>query len=273
MSKIIFLLSLKPIIYGLIGMILSGVSFPLAGVIIMQNGLVPLRYMLMHGVMLGGIFSIAFRLPVLPVSIAVNILLVIVMMFFNNNYRQRNLLVSSSTMMVITMGLASLMSHIFNIPAQDTLDILWGSPFALTTSDILILSLLTVFIITYVTCCFRKISMLFFDKDIALSMNVNVKFHSFLMVFISTLVVSAAMKIIGALLIDALVILPVNIGIRKAKSLKALFIRSSLTGTIISVTAYFISLAVNLPVSGVMALLASLYFGISCLLEKIGRKK
>ena len=67
MSKLVFLFTLKPIIYGFIGMLVSGLCFPLAGVIILRNNLVPMRYMLMHGVLLGGIFSIALKLPLLPV--------------------------------------------------------------------------------------------------------------------------------------------------------------------------------------------------------------
>ena len=54
MSKLVFLFTLKPIIYGFIGMLVSGLCFPLAGVIILRNNLVPMRYMLMHGVLLGG---------------------------------------------------------------------------------------------------------------------------------------------------------------------------------------------------------------------------
>lgn len=53
MNRIITLLALKPILYGLIGMVLSGLTFPLTGVIVVRNNLISMRYMLMHGVVLG----------------------------------------------------------------------------------------------------------------------------------------------------------------------------------------------------------------------------
>ena len=99
--------------------------------------------------------------------------------------------------------------------------------------------------------------MMFFDKDIAVSMKVNVRLHNTLMLLITALIISVSMKMIGALLIDALVVLPVVTAGKTARGLKDLFIRSSLTGLILSVAGYIISLLLNLPVSGVLAVLSA----------------
>ena len=79
MNRLLMLLSLKPILYGLIGMLVSGTVFPICGVIIVRNNLMPMRYMLMHGVILGGILSVSLSLPLLPITIFLNILLVLIM--------------------------------------------------------------------------------------------------------------------------------------------------------------------------------------------------
>lgn len=271
MERLLFLLSLKPIIYGLIGMIVSGISFPVAGVIILRNNLIPMRYMLMHGVILGGIFSIALNLPLLLTVIPLNIVLVLIMMQMNRHGHE--LSSASTAMMVCTMGLASLMSHISDIPAKDTLEVLWGSPFALTSSDICILTVLALLIVVYTVVYFRPISMVFFDTDIASSLGVNVKLHNTVMVMFTALIISAAMKVVGALLIDALVVLPV-VGVSKnAKSLKEMFIKSSITGLVLSVLGYFAALIWNLPVSGVLAVLACIAFVLNLIKEKIRSKK
>ena len=116
MDRIATLLTLRPILYGLIGMLISGVSFPVVGVIVVQNGLIPMRYMLMHGVILGGIAAVATGLPMLATTIPLNIALVLVMLRLNRN--GRTLSTASTAMMVCTMGLASLFSHIFDVPAM-----------------------------------------------------------------------------------------------------------------------------------------------------------
>lgn len=270
MSKILFLLSLKPILYGLIGIIISGMTFPVAGVIIIRNRLIPMRYMLMHGVILGGIVSIALNLPLLVAVIPLNIALVLLMMTINK--RGLALSDSSTAMMVCTMGFASFCGHVFDVPAKDTLELLWGSPFALTSTDLKILGVLGVLIVLYVTLFFRPISMVFFDSDIASSSGVNVKVHNTVMILFTALIISVAMKLIGALLIDALVVLPV-VGISKnCNSLKRLFIASSVTGLALSVIGYLISLLFNFPVSGVLAVLATVVFALNSLIDFVRRK-
>ena len=85
MEELVKLLALKPILYGLIGMLISGISFPLAGVVIVRNSLIPMRFMLMHGVILGGIFSIGLNLPLIPVVILINVILVLIMSLLNKD--------------------------------------------------------------------------------------------------------------------------------------------------------------------------------------------
>lgn len=254
MQRIISLLALRPILFGLIGMAISGISFPIAGVIVVENGLISMRYMLMHGVILGGIAAVVLDIPVLAAVIPVNIILVLIMVHMNS--RGRSLSSSGAAMMVCTMGLASLVSHIADVPAKDMLEVLWGSPFALTRTDLVLLALLAVLTLSYVVIFFRPLSILFFDKETAASLGVNVSLHNTTMIMLTALTVSVSMRVLGALLIDVLLVLPV-IGVeRKSESLKELFIKSSVTGLILSILGYFLALLYNLPVSGTLALLA-----------------
>lgn len=266
-DRLLFLLTLKPIIYGFIGMVISGISFPLAGVIIVRNGLIPMRYMLMHGVILGGIFSIALGLPLVPVVMLLNLILVGAMALLNRTHN--SLSAASTAMMVFTMGLASLLGQVFDVPAKDTLEILWGSPFALVKGDLFTLAALAAVVIAYVVLCFKPISMLFFDHDIARSSGVNVGFHNTLMLLMTALIISVAMKLLGALLIDALVVLPVLGASKNVKSLKSMFVRSSVTGLVLSVLGYLTALVTNLPVSGVLAILAAAAYLINLAVAKV----
>ena len=84
-EKFLLLISLAPILRGFIAMIVSGAAFPLCGVMVLRLNLVPMRYMLMHGVILGGAVSLAMNLPVVPVSIVINLILIVVMMLFTKN--------------------------------------------------------------------------------------------------------------------------------------------------------------------------------------------
>lgn len=267
-----YLFTLKPIIYGFIGMIISGASFPLCGVIVLRHSLVPLRYMLMHGVILGGILSLALHIPLLPVSVVINLILIAFILILN---REKNggLSAAGSAMMVFTMGLSSMLMHLFDVQAKDTMELLWGSPFTLLKEDLLILCILSVLIVFYICFFFRQLSAVFFDAEIATSMQINVKFHTALMVLITALIISTAMKLLGALLIDALLILPALPAMRNSYSLKGTFIRSSVYGTLLSLTGYIAALLLNLPPSGVLSVLSALFFSAEALIRLYTKRR
>ncbi len=253
------LLTLEPIFKAFIAIILSSISFPLCGVMVLRLDLVPLRYALMHGVILGGALALALSLPTLPIIILVNLIVVLLIIKIpsSNSF-------SSAAAMVFTMGLASLLMHTFNVPAKDSLQLLWGSPFALSYLDLTILAILTITVILYLILNFNNIVSIFFDKSIARSLGIKVELNYNFMVIIIALCVALAMRLIGALLIDALLILPVLIATRVSKATKSLFIYSSVFGFILSISGFFTTLYLNLPLSATIAIIAvALYIVIS----------
>ncbi|MCF0237637.1 MAG: metal ABC transporter permease, partial [Sphaerochaetaceae bacterium] len=241
MERLILLFTLRPIIIGFFGMVLSGFIFPMCGVIVLRNGLIPIRYMLMHGMILGGIIAIGLNLPMVLCIVIINLILVGIMT------RLRISLATSSTfLMVLSMGLASLLSHVTSVPSKDTLEILWGSPFALTITDIAIMVSVLIVLVFYLITNFKNICALSFDKDIASSLGINTKIQTFFLVLIVSIAISISMKVLGALLIDALLILPVSCSTKTSKGIKPMFITSTIYGLIFSVVSYFVSIIFNL---------------------------
>lgn len=259
MHDFLFALSLPPVARGLVAMAIAGLCFPASGVMVLRLNLVPMRYMLMHGVILGGALSLAFSLPVLPTSILLNVLLVLLMLHLKGN-SSHGFGLASAAAMVFSMALASLVMHVWDVPAKDTLQLLWGSPFALDALDIAGLVAIAALLVLYLVLGFRTISAMFFDQEIAQSLGMNVKLHHTLMVLIIALVIAFAMKLLGALLIDALLILPVMVASKRATSLKQLLWYSCLTGLFISTLGYLLAVATDLPPSGTIALLSALLY-------------
>ncbi|WP_320129190.1 metal ABC transporter permease [uncultured Sphaerochaeta sp.] len=267
MSNLLSLLMLPPVAKGLIAMTIAGICFPAAGVMVLRLDLVPMRYMLMHGVILGGALSLAFSLPMLPVSLLINLLLVFVILKLTGDSSQ-GFGISSAAAMVFTMAMASLVMHIFDVPAKDTLQLLWGSPFALGKLEVFTLACMGIILIVYVIFNFKTISAIFFDQEIAQSLGMHVRFHHTIMLVSIAMVIALAMKLLGALLIDALLILPVLIAAIQAKSLKQLFIRSCLIGLFLSFFGFLGAIVSDLPPSGTIALLSALLYLVVHLLHK-----
>ncbi|NLC93766.1 MAG: metal ABC transporter permease [Treponema sp.] len=271
------LFSLPPILRGFIAMIISGASFPLCGVMVLRLDLVPIRYMLMHGVILGGAIALASKLPLVPVVIIINILLVLLMLLFTKNSHY-GFAGGSAATMVISMAIASIITHVKDVPAKDTLSLLWGSPFALKNFDIYVLLALAILLTLYIILNYKNILSLFFSQEVAKSMGLKVQINYTIMVMLIALVVALAMQLLGAFLIDSLLILPVLVAssfmslINGKKGIKRLFIFSSMFGFAFSTIGYIIAVAINWPPAGTIAIISGLTYLATIMLSKIQKK-
>ncbi|MBP3710066.1 MAG: metal ABC transporter permease [Treponema sp.] len=268
MARLFALFVLPPVLRGFIALLVAGATFPLCGVMVLHLNLVPLRYMLMHGVILGGAVALAFSLPLLPSIVVINVLLVIAMIAFTKN-SAHGFGSTSAAAMVVSMALASFIMHVRDVPAKDTLSLMWGSPFALTKSDILILMLLAFVLALYTICNFKNIIALFYNQEIAFSLGINVRAHYTAMILIVALTVALAMKLLGAFLIDALLILPVLTSSlfleyrKKMQGIKMLFIASSIAGFLFAFVGYVAAIMFNFPTGATVALVAGVAYVIN----------
>lgn len=278
-DRFVLLFSLAPVTRGFIAMLISGFSFPLCGVMLLRLDLVPMRYMLMHGVILGGSISLALNLPILPVTLLINLLLIFAMIFFTRS-QSFGFSGASAGAMVFSMALASIIMHVKDVPAKDTLSLMWGSPFALTSTDLVVLAALAVLLVLYIILNFRNIVTIFFNSEIAISLGVKVGLHRNIMVLIIALVVALAMKLLGAFLVDALLILPVLsasvVSGKKFLGMKKLFIISSIIGLVLSAFGFLLAVGINWPPAATISMLSGFAFLIFCIFRKfstgVGRK-
>lgn len=262
-SNLSLIFSLAPITRGFIAMIISGTFFPLCGLMVLRLDLIPLRYMLMHGVILGGALSLALNLPLFPVTLTINLLLIFIMMFFNKS-QSFGFSGASAASMVLSMALASILMQLADVPAKDTLNLMWGSPFALTKSDLLILIAISILLLSYIIFNFKNILALFFNKDVAKAIGIKVRLNYTFMILIIALLVALAMKLLGAFLIDSLLILPVlNANLfcgKESSGIKKLFVTSSIFGLVISLLGYSLAVMINWPPAATISLLAVIIY-------------
>ena len=122
MDRLLMLFMLPPVLRGGAALFISGAFFPLCGVMLLRLQLVPLRYMLMHGVILGGALAVALSLPLVPLTVMVNLALVFAMTYFSKNESFSFGGVSAASM-VFSMALASLITRTF---PQKTLSVCCG---------------------------------------------------------------------------------------------------------------------------------------------------
>ena len=253
------LLSLSPIIKGLILLVFAGISFPITGVYLLRLNLLPLRFMLMHGAILGGAIALAFQWNPFVTTIIINLILVLLM-----TKTSRSLKADAGYMsmffMVISISLAFILIYKFNVQAKDTLFLLWGSIYTSSWIEVVAVALFSLLLIMFQVFYFRKLQAFFFDREIAYTSGVNEHFLYYSIVLLTALTVAMAMKIIGALLLDSLLLLPALTATFHAKSLRGVILWSSIWGGIFAIGGFFIALLLDIPASSSIAALAAVVF-------------
>ncbi|MBN2657965.1 MAG: metal ABC transporter permease [Spirochaetales bacterium] len=264
------LLSYPPIYRGLILLLLTGFTFPLAGVFVLRMNLLPIRYLLMHGVLLGGALGLALRWNTALTSVAVNILMILVL-----NGSKKTLKTGyghlSMFFMVFSVAAASVITSLFHVPAKDTLTLLWGSLYANSPMTVLITGALSIGLVLFSALNFRKLTVLFHDREVASSLGIAVPRFELMVMLIISLSVASAMNLMGALLLDVQLILPVVIAGLLSSGLKQTMVLSCLLGGAFSLAGFFTALLFDIPVSSGIAIPAAAVF-IIIILYKQGQK-
>jgi len=254
-------LSYDPILRGFLALLIVGAVFPLNGVFILRLNLIALRFMLMHGALLGGAIALGLNLDPLVLAIVFDLALVLIIAAVSRN---SSLNAGNVTifLMVLTVGLAVIVIYRFGVTAKDTLAILWGSLFALSALDLFLTILFSIMTLLFVVTSFRRIKAVLFNRDIAFSSGIRADLYHNVILLITGITVAFCMRLIGALLLDALLLLPAIAGSLFARSMKGLFVLAALFGVLSSLSGFFLSLAVDIPVSSAVTIVASLILGI-----------
>ncbi len=261
------LFTYQPILRGFIVLILTGFAFPITGVYLLRMNLLPLRFMLMHGAILGGAISLAMDVNPFAGTLIINLLLVLLM-----TRMSRSLKVDpgqlSAFFMVISISVAFIFIYRFQVPAKDTLSLMWGSLYTLNSFEFFGTLVFSGILISFQTIFRHQLRAVFFDRDIAQTSGVNESVFYYAVILITAVTVAAAMKLIGALLLDALLLLPALIASYHAKSYRGMILWSSFWGGLFATAGFLLSLVLELPASSTIAVFASVVFLFLIILKR-----
>lgn len=123
---------------------------------------------------------------------------------------------------------------------NDLFQYLFGSVIAVSRSDLWMITTITILVLITIIFFFKELFFLSFDEEQAIVSGINRKLVDFIFIIIVALVIVASMKIVGILLVSALMTLPVAAAMRFAKGFKQMFVYSICFGEI-SVIAGLIS--------------------------------
>jgi zinc transport system permease protein len=241
---------------ALLATVFAGIAFPLMGVFILSLNLIPLRFAMMHMALLGG--AVGLFLKVDPMFLGLLFCGISSLALGPLSEKMKvGLGTISGYFMTLTLALAFILFYKANIHVLEAFSILWGNILSLTSWDIFFVIALSTIILILVFLFFKEIQAILYDREIALAVGLPEKLFYYLIVFILGLSIAVSMRMIGALLIDAFVLLPAIAATLISRSLKQLFFFSSLFGLVSGILGLYLSFMLDVPSSSMIILVAS----------------
>jgi zinc transport system permease protein len=142
----------------------------------------------------------------------------------------------------------------------DLLSYLFGDILAVSSKDLYIILGLAIFSIVLMYFIFDETSIISFDEDWAKASGINVKNLNYIFMLLLSLIIVISIKIVGIILVSALVIIPGAAAINIAKNLRQTFIYSTLIGVLGSLIGIIASYFLNIPTGPSIVLTISIIF-------------
>ncbi|KKE79571.1 MULTISPECIES: metal ABC transporter permease [Bacillaceae] len=166
------------------------------------------------------------------------------------------------------VGLSVIFIALANGFNNDLFNYLFGSVSAVSKSDFLMIVTISIFVVFMVTIFYKELFTLSFDEEHATVSGLHSKTIHLLFIVLTALVIAASIRIVGVLLVSALMTLPVAAAMRIAKGFKQMIGLSILFGELAIIIGLISGYYLNIPPGGTIVMVS-----ILILLISIGMKR
>ena len=175
------------------------------------------------------------------------------------------------------LALGYLLLNIFSASPNVSGDVcttLFGSTSILTLSksDVVLCAVLAAAVILVFVLFYHKIFAVTFDEGFASATGTNAKAYNTLIAVITAVVIVLAMKLVGALLISALIIFPALSAMRIFKNFLSVIISSAVISVLCAIIGIFIAILYGTPVGSTIVAANIAVFIICMLIGRISKK-
>lgn len=221
-----------------------------------------LAHVSLAGVGAGLLLGFSPILVAVPVTIAGSLLL---------EYLRQNKRISGETSLAIIMSgglaIAVVLANLAKGARTDFSTYLFGSITTTSTTDIITLAIATVLVLIIIIKNYRAFLHISFDEDSARIAGYRVALLNYVLAAMTALIVVLSLRIVGGLLISALLVMPVITAGRFSKS----FIQTIILSVVIAIIAVLVGLIlafyVGISAGGAIVLSALTMFILSLLLK------
>ncbi len=255
------------IIAGLLVSVASGII----GSLIVVNRMVFLAGGIAH-TSYGGIgLAVYFGLPIFLGASLFAVSAALIMAYLTINQRHR-LDTFIGLMWAVGMAIGVILIDLTPGYNVDLMSYLFGSILAVSSNDLYFMSILLVIIVFIMTFWYRDILAVSYDTEYAALRGINVKLFYTIILVLSALTVVVAIKVVGLILVIALLTIPIYISERLSGSLFSMMIISGILSSIFTLAGLWLSYSYDLTSGASIIMVSALSLGLFLIYLQIREK-
>ncbi|PRH79990.1 ABC transporter [Streptomyces solincola] len=248
------LLQLVPVQRAGLALLLAAVGLPVIGVIIVGLDIMPVRFAMMHVALFGIAVGLITGLdPMLCTLVACALAGAGVAPLART---PDGLSGAMGLLMSLAIAGALLLLAVSGVNASGAFALLWGSILSVGTADLVVLGALAVVVPVLFWWRRRDVGLLLYDRELAECSGVPVRALTAALLVLVAVAVAGAIKLTGALLVDALTLLPALAARRLGASLKSITLWAIGIGVAVNLTGFLLALWLDWPPGPVLVLTA-----------------
>ena len=190
-----------------------------------------------------------------------------ILMWYFSEHREVHLDTAMGILFAFFMGLAILFMGLSKGYSGEAISYLFGSVLTVGPTDIYLLVLAFVLVQIFLLVYHKDLFLILLNRELARAGGVDIKMISLLFLILLAIVLTLTMKILGALLVLGMAVMPAVIGLRVGRSFIKAVVYSGIFGGILGFTGVVVSLLINTPPSATVIIISFLVMGIIVLLK------
>ncbi len=190
--------------------------------------------------------AIATVLGLKEYSLEIGVPVVIITAFFLLRLTENSKLKGDSALALVSTGSIALGSLVYNFSDTRNTDIcnsLFGSAsiITLTDKDLILSIILSIATIVLFALSYHKLFAITFDENFSRATGIKVSVYNVLLAVLTAITVVVGMRMMGAIMISALVVFPALSAMRVCKSFRSVVITSAIISVLTFIIGFFVA--------------------------------
>jgi ABC-type Mn2+/Zn2+ transport system permease subunit len=261
------------LLISILGSIFAGFVCSTMGVFVVRMNLASIGYCMSHAAFAGAAFGLMISFDPFLSAILFSFITAIILGPLSEKARLENNVVIGFLFSVM-IALAFIFLNF--IPGQAAsgaaLRILWGSVFSISYNDLLLLGIFSVTLIIFLIVFYKEIISVMFHRKLADASGINTRIFYFIVLFFTGFAVSLSLRLVGGLLVFALIVNPTSSSYQFFYDFKKIIFFSPIIGIVSCLVGFWLSLLSDFPIGASIVIVSAIIFALSILFSPKRKK-